>query len=255
MEKNDGAINKSQNAEPDSGLCARDIAKMIDHSLLHPGLTDQELEMECKIAVECDAAAVCVKPCHAARASELLAGTDVMVSAVIGFPHGNSTTAVKLFETEQVLEDGANEVDMVVNIGKVLSRDWVYVEREISQINRLTKQYNAILKVIFENDLLPDDEFKIKLCRICSKCGVAFVKTSTGYNYNKDEDGRYSYKGATEHDLKLMRQYSSPDVQVKAAGSVSTLDAILKVREWGVTRVGTKGTKKAVDDAKTRFGR
>jgi len=236
-------------------LTARDIAKMIDHSLLHPALTDQELEDECKIAAECEAAAVCVKPCHAARACELLAGTDVLVSAVIGFPHGNSTTEIKLLETEQVLRDGANEVDMVVNIGKVLSRDWFYVEREISQINCLTKQYNAILKVIFENDLLPDDEFKIALCRICSKCGVAYVKTSTGYNYVKDADGRYSYKGATEHDLKLMREYSAPEVQVKAAGSVSTLDAILKVREWGVTRVGTKGTQKAVEDAKLRFGR
>jgi len=236
-------------------LTSQEIAKMIDHSLLHPTLTDQELEEECLFAAKTGVASVCIKPYHTARAFELLAGTDVLICAVIGFPHGNSTIEIKLMETEQVLEDGAQEVDMVVNLGKVLSNDWLYIEQEISQINRLTKQYNAILKVIFENDLLPNDEIKIKLCRICSKYDVAFVKTSTGYNYVKDADEKFSYKGATEHDLILMRKHSKPEVQVKAAGGVRTLDAILRARELGITRIGTKSTKQILEDAKKRFGK
>lgn len=239
----------------ESGLTSYDIAQMIDHSLLHPSLTDRELEEECKVAAEYHAASVCVKPYHTKRAYELLAGTGVKVCAVIAFPHGNSSIDVKLCEAEQVIRDGAVEVDMVVNLGKLMSRDWEYIENEIREINRVTIAGNAILKVIFENDLIPDDDIKITLCRICSKYRVAYVKTSTGYSYVKGADGKYSYKGATEHDLKLMRAYSSPEVQVKAAGSVGNLDAILAARRIGVTRVGTKGIKQIVEDAKKRFGK
>jgi deoxyribose-phosphate aldolase len=229
------------------------IAKMIDHSLLHPALTDQELKEGCEESLLFHVASACVRPCDVRQAAAYLQGSDVVVGAVVGFPHGNSTLKIKALETEQVLQDGAVEVDMVVNIGKVLSEDWLYVEREIRTIASITKKQPALIKVIFENDLLPEDKFKIKLCEISSYVGVDFVKTSTGYNYVKGPDGKYSYAGATEHDLKLMRRYSAPEVQIKAAGGVGYLDAILRVREWGVSRVGTKGTRKILEDARQRF--
>jgi deoxyribose-phosphate aldolase len=256
--KGQGALwgdNTDTRTAETQGLTSYDIAQMIDHSLLHPSFTDRELEEECRVAAEYHAASVCVKPYHTKRASELLAGTDVKVCAVIAFPHGNSAIDVKLCEAAQVIKDGAVEVDMVVNLGKLMSRDWDYIEKEIREINSLTVGRNAILKVIFENDLIPDDDIKITLCRICSKYKVAYVKTSTGYNFVKGADGKYTYKGATEHDLKLMRANSSPEVQVKAAGSVGNLDAILAVRRIGITRIGTKGLKKIVEDAKRRFGK
>ena len=199
-------------------------------------------------------ASACVKPSDIDQAESYLQGSDVVVCGVVGFPHGNSTIEIKGLETEQILRDGAVEVDMVVNIGKVLSEDWSYIEKEIQTISEIVKRHQAILKVIFENDLLPEDHFKIRLCEICSKYAVDFVKTSTGYNYIKEPDGRYSYQGATEHDLKLMRQHSAARVQVKAAGGVGTLEAILKVKDLGVTRVGTKGTRKIIEEARTRFG-
>ena len=231
-----------------------EIAKMIDHSLLHPALTDQELVEGCEEAMLYHVASACVKPCDVKQTASYLKGSDVAVCGVVGFPHGNSTIEIKGLETEQILRDGAVEVDMVVNIGKVLSEDWDYIEKEIQTITGIVKRHQAIIKVIFENDLLPDDKFKIKLCEICSKYQVDFVKTSTGYNYVKGPDDKYSYQGATDHDLKLMRQYSAPGVQVKAAGGVGNLDAILMVKDLGVTRVGTKGTRKIIEDARKRFG-
>jgi deoxyribose-phosphate aldolase len=177
----------------------------------------------------------------------------VVVGAVIGFPHGNSTTAIKVAETKQVLADGAVEVDIVVNIGKVLSEDWDYVAQEIKTLADLTHLNGAILKVIFENDLLPEDRFKIKLCEICSEVGADFVKTSTGYNYVKGPDGKYSYQGATLHDLQLMRDHSAPEVQVKAAGKSGDLETVIKIREIGVTRTGTAQTAQLFDDAVAKF--
>jgi len=228
------------------------IAKMIDHSLLHPALTDGELVEGCEIARKHHVASVCVKPYHVKQAKQLLAGSDVLVGAVVGFPHGNHTIEIKVAETEQVIRDGAAEVDMVINIGKALSEDWAFIEREISAVAAVTERAGAVLKVIFENDLLPSDAHKIKLCEICSAARVGFVKTSTGYNYLRDSDGKYYYRGATDHDLALMRRHSAPEVQVKAAGSVGTLDAILRVRDLGVTRVGTKGTETILRDAQQR---
>lgn len=236
------------------GLNSSKIAKMVDHSLLHPAMTDEEFEEECAIALKYHVGAVCVKPYHTKRAAQLMAGTDIAVSAVVAFPHGNSTTEIKLAETQQVLQDGATEVDMVVNIGKVVSGDWPYVDREIREVNKLVKSYNAILKVIFENDMLTSDEQKIKLCRICSKYKVGFVKTSTGYCYKKDSDGKYYYDGATHHDLMLMRTYTEPDIEVKAAGAVSTLEPVLEAYQLGATRFGLKGAKKIVEDAVRKFG-
>jgi deoxyribose-phosphate aldolase len=261
LKKNAGNTAGSVDFENDfkkystEGLDSKKIAKMVDHSLLHPALTDAELESECAKAVRYNVGAVCVKPYHTKRAVQLLAGSDVLVSAVIAFPHGNSATEIKLAECRQVLDDGAMEVDMVINIGKAISGDWDYVEREVRMINALTVSYNAILKVIFENDMLTSDEQKITLCKICSKYKAAFVKTSTGYCYNKTPDGKYDYKGATPHDLKLMRKYSSPDVQVKAAGAVSTLEPVLAAYELGATRFGLKNVQKLVEDAVKKFGK
>ena len=235
-------------------VTVRELAKMIDHSLLHPTLTDEQLREGCLLARRYDTASVCIKPYAVPLAVELLRGSGVLVGTVVGFPHGNSRTDVKLAETEKALDDGAVEIDMVVNVGKVLGEDWKYVQQEIAAVTDLCHRRGAIVKVIFENDFLPEDRFKIRLCEICSEVGADFVKTSTGYGFVKGEDGRYFYRGATDHDLKLMRQHAAPHVQVKAAGGVRTLDDLLRVRSLGVTRVGATATAAILDEAKRRFG-
>jgi len=230
----------------------KSIAKMIDHSLLNPQMTDRELEEGCKLALKYDVASVCIKPYAIELAKEILINSDVKVGTVIGFPHGSNHIDIKIKESEKALEDGAEELDMVVNIGKVLSKDWDYISREIEAINRLAVEKNAIVKVIFENDFLNDDQYKIKLCKICNLHAVAFVKTSTGYGFVKKPDGNYNYDGATEKDLLLMRRESISSVQVKAAGKIRTLDDILRVRELGVTRVGATTTAQIISQAKER---
>jgi len=230
----------------------RSIAKMIDHSLLHPTLTDQELAEGCRLARRHVVASVCIKPYAVSLAKEILAGSDVSVGTVIGFPHGNSCVDVKLKEAEAALADGAVELDMVVNIGKVLSRDWLYVSDEIRSLNDLVVSQGALLKVIFENDFLTDDTFKSKLCEICNTHAVAFVKTSTGYGFVKRENGMYSYAGATDHDLALMRKECVASIQVKAAGGIRTLDDVLRVQALGVTRVGATATEAILAEARQR---
>lgn len=230
------------------------IAKMIDHSLLHPTMTDADLIAGCALAKHYDVATVCIKPYFVKQATELLKDSDVKVCTVVGFPHGSSTIQQKVAETRQACKDGATEIDMVVNIGKVLSEDWRYVKKEINAILKESHKHGAILKVIFENDFLPKDKLKIKLCKICSIVGVEFVKTSTGYGYVKQANGDYNYKGATEHDLLLMRKHSSENVQIKAAGGVRTLDGLLKVMDMGVTRLGATATATIIEDAKKRMG-
>jgi deoxyribose-phosphate aldolase len=232
----------------------KDIAKMIDHSLLHPTMTDKDLVEGCEIAKQYDVAAVCIKPYFVKEAAEILKDTDVKVCSVIGFPHGNGTIQAKVFETRLACKDGATEIDMVVNAGKVLGEDWRYVKREINAINKECLKHGSILKVIFENDFITKDKYKIKLCKICSVVGVAFIKTSTGYGYVKQATGDYNYNGATEHDLILMRKHASPKVQIKAAGGVRTLDGLLKVRELGCTRLGATATISIIEDAKQRLG-
>ncbi len=229
------------------------LAKMIDHSLLHPTMNDQVLREECDVARRYNVASVCIKPYAVKQAVKWLEGTDVEVGTVVGFPHGSPKTDLKIEETRKACEDGATEIDMVVNIGKVLSDDWVYVGDEIKKVAEETHKHGAILKVIFENDFLDDDKFKIKLCELCAENGADFVKTSTGYGFVKGEDGKYSYKGATDHDLKLMRKHSPENVQVKAAGGVRTLDDLLRVRDLGVTRVGATATSTILEEAKKRF--
>ena len=218
-----------------------DIAKMIDHSLLQPALTDQEREAGSRLAREYDVASVCTKPYYLARCAELLAGSTVKAGTTIGFPHGGHTTRVKVFEAEQALDDGGKELDVVVNIGKVLSGDWSFVKTDIQAVVAATHQRGQIVKVIFENCCLTDAQ-KIRLCEICGEVGADFVKTSTGYG-----DG-----GATIDDLKLMRRHALPHVAVKAAGGVRTLDKLLEVRALGVSRVGATRSAEILDDCRRR---
>ena len=230
-----------------------EIAKMIDHSILHPTLTDDDLKKECEVARNYNVASVCVKPYAVKQAVEHLRGSDVLVGCVIGFPAGNSSIAVKAFETETACNDGAVEIDMVINIGKALQEDWKYIEEEIKTVVDISHRYGAITKVIFETDFVTEDAHKIKLCEICSKVKADYVKTSTGFGFVKDPDGKYSYKGATGHDLELMRKHSAPEVKVKAAGGVRTLADLLKYKEIGISRCGATATAVMLEEAKKLF--
>ena len=229
-----------------------ELAKMIDHSLLHPTMTDKELEEGCAVAAKYDVASVCIKPYYVKRAVELLKGTNVLVGAVIGFPHGNSTTEVKRFETEVACRDGAVEIDMVINVGKALGGDWAFVEQDVRAVCDEAHKHGAIVKVIFENDFLPGDEIKLKLCQVCERAGADYVKTSTGYGFVKQKDGGYNYKGATEHDLALMRRSVSAKVKVKAAGGVRDLDGLIRVRDLGAARCGASATVAIMEEYRKR---
>lgn len=236
-----------------------ELAKMIDHSLLHPTMTDADLEAGCRLAARYNVASVCIKPYAVKQAFEWLRGSDVLVGAVAGFPHGGSTTESKLYETELACRDGAKEIDMVINIGKALSGDWDWVERDVKAVCDEAHRHGAKVKVIFENDYLGNggaglsgDDFKRKLCEISERAGADWVKTSTGYGFVKQPDGSYNYKGATEHDLSLMRASCSPRVQVKAAGGVRDLDGLIKVRDLGGTRCGATATAAMLDECRRR---
>jgi deoxyribose-phosphate aldolase len=235
------------------------LAGMIDHSLLHPTMTDQELEDGCKLAAKYGVATVCIKPYAVKRAVELLRGTNVLVGCVIGFPHGNACTESKRYEAELACKDGAVEIDMVINIGKALSGDWDYVERDVRAVCEEAHQRGAMVKVILENDYLTKggaglsgDDLKRQLCRVCERAGADWVKTSTGYGFVKQPDGSYNYRGATEHDLTLMRESCSMTVQVKAAGGVRDLDGLIKVRDLGATRCGATATAAMLDEYRHR---
>jgi deoxyribose-phosphate aldolase len=219
-----------------------DIAKMIDHSLLQPTLTDGDLEQGCGVAREYQVASVCIKPYAVRKAAGWLRGSGVAVGTTVGFPHGGHATAIKVAEAGQAMDDGARELDMVVNIGKALSKDWQYVAGDIEAVVRAAHEGTAIVKVIFETCFLTD-EHKERLCGICAEAGADFVKTSTGYGDS----------GATDDDLRLMRRCSLPTVQVKAAGGVRTFDRLLAVRALGVTRVGATATKTILDECKARL--
>jgi len=232
----------------------KDIAKMIDHSLLHPTLTDAQLREGCELAKQYNTASVCIKPYAVPLAKDILQGSDVKVGTVIGFPHGSSPEKIKVMETEWVCKAGAEEVDVVVNIGNVLSEKWEAVQHEIREILTVCRENGALLKVIFENGFLPEDRYKIKLCEICTALEVDFVKTSTGYAFVQTPDKTYTAKGATDHDLILMRSHCGPHVQVKAAGGIRTLDDVLRVKALGVTRVGATATAAILEEAKKRFG-
>jgi deoxyribose-phosphate aldolase len=218
------------------------LAKMIDHSLLNPTLTVADLEAGCEIALIYDVASVCTMPFYLQRCAERLAGSTVAASTTIGFPHGGHTTAVKVAETEQALRDGGRELDMVVNISKVLSGDWDYVRQDLRAVITVTHDAGQKVKVIFENCYLNDDQ-KIRLCEICAELGADWVKTSTGYGPG----------GATDEDLILMRKHSPASVQVKAAGGVRTLDRLIEVRALGVSRAGATRTVEMMEACKERL--
>lgn len=220
-----------------------DISKMIDHSLLQPVMTVDVLESGIQLAKAYDAASVCIMPYYLKRCSELLAGTTVKPSTTIGFPHGGHTTAIKQAEAQQALADGCQELDMVVNISKVLSGDWDYVRADIQPVVDVAHAMGQKVKVIFENCYL-EDSHKIRLCEICAELGADWVKTSTGYGTG----------GATIEDLKLMREHSPDSVQVKAAGGVREFDKLLEVRAIGVSRVGASATKPILDECRKRLG-
>ena len=231
-----------------------ELSKMIDHSLLHPTLTDSDLKKGCEVASKYHVASVCVKPYMVTAAVELLKGSDVHVGCVIGFPAGNSTTAVKVFEAESACKDGAVEIDMVINIGKALGGNWAYVEEEISSVTNACHGFGALVKVIFETDYVSREEDIVKLCEICTRVGADYVKTSSGFGFVKLENGDYNYQGATLANLKLMKQHVGPGVKVKAAGGVRTLDQLIAVKEAGCTRCGATATVTIMEAAIQRFG-
>jgi len=222
-------------------LTERQIAKTIDHSLLRPELDDAFVVEGCRLAAEYDVASVCVRPVDVRRAAAILAGTDVKVGTVVGFPHGASTTATKVFEARRALDDGAVELDMVIDIGALKSGRDGDVQADIAAVVDVGHHGGAIVKVILENAYLTDDE-KVRGSRLTEAAGADFVKTSTGF----------APGGATHEDLALMRRTVSSHVQVKAAGGVRTLDALIDVMNLGVTRVGATATKTIIDDFRAR---
>lgn len=218
------------------------LAKMIDHSLVRPELTDEQVVAGCELAKRYQVASVTVRPCDVDLAVRLLAGSGVAAGSVGGFPHGSSTTAVKLYEIRDVLRRGAKEIDVVLNISKLISRQFQYVETELLQCAEECHKQGALLKVIFENAYLTD-ELKIIACRICARAEVDFVKTSTAF----------APSGYTIEDLKLMRKHSPERVGVKAAGGVRTLENALEVYDVGCSRFGATATAAILDAWKARL--
>ncbi len=208
-----------------------EIAGMIDHSLLKPTLTDQEIKEGCELAAKYRVASVCVRPSDVRLATEILKDTGVLVTTVIGFPHGTTTTAAKVAEANEAIDNGAVELDMVVNIGKLRSKNYDFVKSDIKAVTDTAHRRNVLIKVIFENCYLTEEEI-IAACRICNEVGVDFVKTSTGYGTG----------GAEDKDIRIMRKYSDPKIQIKAAGGVRTLERAIEIRELGCTRFGCTAT-------------
>jgi len=233
-----------QDGERGMEFTNNDIAKMIDHSLLRPNLKDSDIIEGCEIAKKYDVATVCCGPSQVPLVKKCLAGSSVIVSTVIGFPHGYSTRDVKIYEAQKAIEDGAVELDLVLNISKLLSKDFDYVEDEIRAVAKVTHAGGGLLKVILENCYL-NDELKIKACEISERAGADFVKTSTGFGSG----------GATFTDLRLMRSAVSEKVQVKAAGGIRELDTALLVREVGGTRFGCTTTAAVMEECYKRTGK
>jgi deoxyribose-phosphate aldolase len=220
------------------------IAKRLDHSLLGPTLTDAELEEGCHLAATYRVASVCIKPHAVPLAAKILSGSGVAVGTTIGFPHGGNATAVKLFEARHAMDDGATELDMVVNIGQVLGETWGPVRDEIEAIVKAAHDRGAIVKVIFENCYLSPAQIS-RLCKICGEVSADYVKTSTGYGTG----------GATAEDLKLMRDVAPAHVKLKAAGGVRTLDGAIAVAQLGCDRIGASKTAEILDELNARLGK
>lgn len=220
-----------------------DIAAIIDHALLKPTLTDAELRQGVELCIRYAVGSVCIMPCAAGMAAEMLAGSPVEPSTVIGFPLGVHTTEVKVAEAKRALADGCTELDMVCNISKVRSGEWEYVRDDIAAVTDVTHEAGRKVKVIFENCYLTDGQ-KVRLCEICGEAESDWVKTSTGFGTD----------GATDADVKLMRAHAAPNVQIKAAGGIRTLDRLLEFRALGCSRVGASATRAILDEARRRLG-
>ena len=218
------------------------LASYFDHTVLHPTATMADLKKGAEIAIENEVAAYCLKPHAVTDAKQWLAGSDVKLCTVIGFPHGNSATEIKVAEAALAAKQGAQEVDMVINPSKAIEGDWSLIKTEIDEINKATIDNGAILKVIFETGFLTDDQIR-KLCEISSEIGVAFVKTSTGFGYVKDESGNMVGTGATVHHIRLMREACSDDVKIKASGGIRTLADAMDMIEAGADRIGASATE------------
>jgi deoxyribose-phosphate aldolase len=231
------------------------LAKMIDHSILHPTMTDEDLRRECEIARKYDVASVCIKPYMVKQAINLLKDSNVLIGCVIGFPAGNSTVAAKVFEAENACKDGAVEIDMVINIGKALQGDWEYITDEVKSVTDVCHRHGAIVKVIFETDFVTRESDIIKLCQICTEVCADYVKTSSGFGFVKQTNGDYNYKGATIPVLELMKKSVGPKVKVKAAGGVRTLDQLIAVQLAGCSRSGATATAAMMEEAIKRFGK
>lgn len=223
-------------------ITPHDIAKMLDHSTLQPFLTEADIRKGCELALKYDCASVCARPCDVPILAEMLAGSDVKVCTVIGFPHGSQETAIKVAEAKLALDEGCTELDMVINIGKMLAGDHAYVKNEIQLLAEAAHERGAILKVILENCYLTDKQ-KIVCCKLAEEAGADFVKTSTGYGSS----------GCTINDLKLMRASVSEHVRVKGSGGIRDLDTVLSARAVGASRCGVSATTKIMEEAEKRF--
>jgi deoxyribose-phosphate aldolase len=230
------------------------LAQMLDHSLLHPTHTDADLRQACQVAIAHGVAAMCVKPYMLPPAAEWLRSSGVAVCCVIGFPAGNSRIAAKAFEAEDACRQGAQEVDMVINVAKALEQDWAYLREEIGTVTQACHAHGALTKVIVETDYVSDANTLRQLCEICTRAEADFVKTSTGFGFVKGKDGRYAYTGATLAHLRLMLASVGPGVRVKASGGVRTLDQLLAIQALGVHRCGTSATASLLQQAQAHFG-
>ena len=219
------------------------VHALIDHALLHPTLTDDEIVAGCQEAETFGVASVCV-PVHAVPlAVSELTGSQVAVGTVIGFPHGSTATDVKAFETQWAVERGATEIDVVVNIGKVLGGDWHYIESDLRAVVAAAKTRGAVVKVIVETDYITRDEDKVRVCQIAAECHADFVKTSTGFGFVKQPSGDYNYAGATAHDIRLFRAAVPTRVGIKASGGIRSLEQAVAFQQMGATRLGTSATR------------
>lgn len=233
------------------GRMSRSIARCIDHSVLSATATAADVRAGCELATELQTATVCVKPCHVTLATRLLDGSHAAVATVIGFPHGGSVTSVKSIEASEACGEGARELDMAVNLGAVFAGDWQAVESDIAAVVAAAHPYRVAVKVIFECGLLPDDATKIELCRVAVDAGAAFLKTSTGFGLLGLPDGSFRTSGATEHDVKLLRQYAPSQVGVKASGGIRTLAQAARFLGLGANRLGTSSTRAIVEEETT----
>jgi deoxyribose-phosphate aldolase len=220
-------------------MTVEQFAKTIDHSLLRPELTEEEVVAGCELAHRYHVASVCVKPYHVKLATKVLAGSDVLVSTVVGFPHGSSAIETKVAEAKQTLDDGAVELDMVINIGELRSGHYDYVRDEVKSVCRLAHARDAKVKVILENAYLTDAQ-KVMACKLCDDADADWVKTSTGF----------APSGATMADIRLMRAAVSTRVQLKAAHGVRNLASALEMIDAGVTRIGATATQTMIEDFK-----